>query len=76
MNTLLLLLGLLCHVLPLVCKHAIEPMDYSAHSVLWLSRGSSICMLLAYVAYLIFQLKTDHVQICTDESHDQEVIIL
>lgn len=73
-NSLLLLLGLLCHVLPLVCKHAIEPIAYSAHSVLWLSRGSSICMLLAYVAYLIFQLKTGHVQICeSDEEEDGEV---
>ncbi|KAI5675008.1 hypothetical protein M9H77_05958 [Catharanthus roseus] len=71
-NTLLLLLGLLCHVLPLVCKHGIQPADYSAESVLWLSRGSAIFMLLAYLVYLIFQLRSHRQTYQTEEEDDEE----
>lgn len=57
MNSLVLLLGLLCHLLPLMCKYAAAPKDLMKGSVLELSRASSIVMFVAYVAYLVFQLK-------------------
>lgn len=58
-NSLVLLLGLLCHLLPLMFKYAVSGGYYSvATSTLQLSRASSILMLLAYVAYIFFQLKT------------------
>lgn len=57
-NAFLLLLGLLCLMLPLMFRYSFEAGDYAATSVLWLSRASSIFMLVAYVAYLFFQLKT------------------
>ncbi|KAK1434844.1 hypothetical protein QVD17_00598 [Tagetes erecta] len=59
-NTLLLLLGLFCQIAPLLFNHQ-HSMDLPkpvATSVLQLSRASSIVMLIAYVAYLFFQLKT------------------
>lgn len=58
MNSLLLLLGLLCQMLPLLFRYAAEPGTFPADSILQLSRASSILMLLAYVAYIFFQLKT------------------
>ncbi|GAU43518.1 hypothetical protein TSUD_245460, partial [Trifolium subterraneum] len=58
-NSLLLLLGLLCHLLPLMFKYALAGGNHSiATSTLQLSRASSVVMLLAYVAYIFFQLKT------------------
>ncbi|KAG9129583.1 hypothetical protein Leryth_014422 [Lithospermum erythrorhizon] len=70
-NSILLLLGLLCHVLPLMFRYAsVEPDITTSHSILWLSRTSSIVMLVAYFAYLFFQLKT-HRQIF--ESEEKEV---
>ncbi|KAK7300951.1 hypothetical protein RJT34_11804 [Clitoria ternatea] len=58
-NSLLLLLGLLCHLLPLLFKYALAGGDHSiAISTLQLSRASSIVMLIAYVSYIFFQLKT------------------
>ncbi|WOG89092.1 hypothetical protein DCAR_0208328 [Daucus carota subsp. sativus] len=60
-NSLLLFLGLICHLLPLMFKYAIKPSsDLVQGSILQLSRASSIVMLIAYVAYLVFQLKTHH----------------
>lgn len=42
-------------------KFAIKPAsDLVQGSILQLSRASSIVMLIAYVAYLVFQLKTHH----------------
>ena len=58
MNSLLLLLGLLCHMLPLMFRYAIGEGTATAFSTLELSRVSSIIMLIAYVAYIFFQLKT------------------
>ncbi|XP_012568432.1 vacuolar cation/proton exchanger 3-like [Cicer arietinum] len=58
-NSLLLLLGLLCHLLPLMFKYALAGGNHSiANATLQLSRASSIVMLLAYVSYIFFQLKT------------------
>ncbi|XP_010262848.1 PREDICTED: vacuolar cation/proton exchanger 3-like [Nelumbo nucifera] len=70
-NSLLLLLGLLCHMLPLVFRYASGPEILTADPTLQLSRASSIIMLLAYIAYLFFQLKT-HRQLfeAQEEDHD------
>ena len=59
-NTGLLLLGSLCHLLTLLFKYAIgsnEP-GVVAGPTLALSRSCSFVMLISYVAYLFFQLKT------------------
>ncbi|KAK3226146.1 hypothetical protein Dsin_006008 [Dipteronia sinensis] len=58
-NSLLLLLALLCHVLPLLFRYAggASP-ALTADPTLQLSRASSIVMLISYVAYIIFQLGT------------------
>jgi len=57
-NSLLLLLGLLCHLLPLMFRYASGIETSTAVYTLQLSRASSIVMLIAYVAYIFFQLKT------------------
>ncbi|KAL0338195.1 UNVERIFIED_CONTAM: Vacuolar cation/proton exchanger 3 [Sesamum angustifolium] len=54
-NSLLLFLGLLCHILPLMFKFTAEA---TASATLALSRASCIIMLIAYIAYLVFQLWT------------------
>ncbi|XP_057442271.1 vacuolar cation/proton exchanger 3-like [Lotus japonicus] len=72
-NSLLLLLGLLCHLLPLLFKYSLAGGDYSiATSTLQLSRASSIVMLLAYVAYIFFQLKTHRRLFDAQEEEDDE----
>ncbi|TVT99035.1 hypothetical protein EJB05_55665 [Eragrostis curvula] len=60
-STGLLILGVLCHSLPLMLKYAVNAQEHAINS--WdagldLSRACSVVMLLAYVAYLFFQLKT------------------
>ncbi|XP_073044517.1 vacuolar cation/proton exchanger 3 [Primulina eburnea] len=57
-NSLLLFLGLLCHVLPMMFKFAGKSVEQTAVGALQLSRASCIIMLIAYIAYLIFQLWT------------------
>ncbi|KZV53429.1 hypothetical protein F511_18306 [Dorcoceras hygrometricum] len=57
-NSLLLFLGLLCHVLPLMFKFTGKSAEITEVGTLQLSRASCIIMLIAYVAYLIFQLWT------------------
>ncbi|KAI7735377.1 hypothetical protein M8C21_008317, partial [Ambrosia artemisiifolia] len=58
-NTLLLLLGLLCHIAPLLFNlHSMDLPISDRTSDIQLSRSCSIVMLIAYVAYLFFQLKT------------------
>ncbi|KAJ4866292.1 Vacuolar cation/proton exchanger 3 [Raphanus sativus] len=73
-NFFLLLMGLLCHLLPLLLKYAatgeastslINKMSLS------LSRTSSIVMLIAYIAYLIFQLWT-HRQLFEAQEDDED----
>lgn len=78
-NSLLLLLGLLCHLLPLMFKYALAGGNHSiANSTLQLSRASSVVMLLAYVAYIFFQLKT-HRKIFdaqeVDDEDDEKAVI-
>ncbi|KAL3530881.1 hypothetical protein ACH5RR_010203 [Cinchona calisaya] len=67
-NSLLLLLGLLCHLLPLMFGNSVEAFNDRDDSVLWLSRTSSILMLVAYFAYLFFQLRTHKRLIESEES--------
>lgn len=62
-NSLLLLLGLLCHMLPLMFRYAgvgesAAAAAVTAKATLLLSRVSCIVMLIAYLGYLIFQLWT------------------
>lgn len=59
-NSLLLLLGLLCHVLPLMFRYAGvgESAALTQQATLQLSRVSCIIMLIAYIGYLVFQLWT------------------
>ncbi|KAI4305248.1 hypothetical protein L6164_028625 [Bauhinia variegata] len=71
-NSLLLLLGLLCHLLPLMFKYALEGSIYPIDTyTLQLSRASSIVMLLAYIAYIFFQLKT-HRQLFDSQEEGEE----
>lgn len=62
-NIALLLLGLLCHMLPLLYRYAAVASTTAdalstAKATLDLSRASCVVMLIAYFAYLIFQLWT------------------
>lgn len=70
-NSLLLLLGLLCHMLPLMFRYAAAPGVLIADSTLQLSRASSIVMLVAYIGYIFFQLKT-HRQIFESQEEDED----
>lgn len=72
-NCLLLLLGLLCNMLPLLFTYAGAPS--AAGPTLDLSRANSIVMLIAYFAYLVFQLGT-HRQLfeAQEESEDDDVV--
>ncbi|KNA06094.1 hypothetical protein SOVF_184270 [Spinacia oleracea] len=74
-NCFLLLLGLLCHILPLLFNYAADSTQSAqsvALSTLTLSRVSSIVMLLAYIAYLIFQLWTHRQFFEAQEDSDDE----
>nr|AET87472.1 Ca2+/H+ exchanging protein [Morus alba var. multicaulis]AEY68239.1 calcium exchanger protein 1 [Morus alba] len=68
-NSLLLLLALLCHLLPSYAgaSAGVSTVD----ETLQLSRASSIVMLLAYAAYLVFQLWT-HRQLFEAEEESGE----
>ncbi|KAJ8647279.1 hypothetical protein MRB53_000302 [Persea americana] len=59
-NSSLMLLALLCQMLPLMFKFADTKRSTgtTGAQILHLSRASSIIMLLCYVVYLFFQLKT------------------
>ncbi|BBH04651.1 hypothetical protein PRUPE_6G057700 [Prunus persica] len=70
-NSLLLLLGLLCHMLPLLFRYASGLNNPFATNTLQLSRISSIFMLIAYVAYIFFQLKT-HRQFFESQEGDED----
>ncbi|XP_057808130.1 vacuolar cation/proton exchanger 3-like [Salvia miltiorrhiza] len=72
-NSLLLLLGLICHVLPLMFKFTgkSDP-ELTALATLALSRASSVIMLIAYFAYLVFQLFT-HRQLFQEQREEDAV---
>ncbi|KAG1363236.1 vacuolar cation/proton exchanger 1a [Cocos nucifera] len=69
-NSGLLMLGALCHLLPLMFRYAISSGELTV-STLELSRACSIVMLLAYIAYLFFQLKT-HRQLFESQEEDDD----
>ncbi|XP_048320465.1 vacuolar cation/proton exchanger 3 [Ziziphus jujuba] len=74
-NSLMLLLALLCHLLPVLFGFAgTSTAVDAANSTLHLSRASSIVMLIAYSAYLVFQLWT-HRQLfeAQEDSDDDDV---
>ncbi|CAL9750793.1 unnamed protein product, partial [Musa acuminata subsp. burmannicoides] len=73
-NTGLLLLGALCHILLLAFDHAVSSGEQAVDAAprLWLSRACSIVMLLAYVAYLFFQLKTHRQLYESEEEEDND----
>ena len=71
-NFFLLLMGLLCHLLPMLFGYVGNgetSADLIADMSLSLSRASSIVMLISYIAYLVFQLWT-HRQLF--DAQDQE----
>lgn len=73
-STGLLILGVLCQSLPLMLRYAVGAGEHSvaaATTGLDLSRACSIVMLLAYVAYLFFQLKT-HAQLFEPQEVDDD----
>ncbi|XP_021720679.1 vacuolar cation/proton exchanger 3-like isoform X2 [Chenopodium quinoa] len=71
-NILLLFLGVLCHALPLFTQHSEDAAGtaFSASSILLLSRVNSIVLLVAYIAYLFFQLKTHRQLFDSEEEPD------
>ncbi|KAL0426250.1 UNVERIFIED_CONTAM: Vacuolar cation/proton exchanger 3 [Sesamum latifolium] len=71
-NSMLLLLGLLCHVLPLMFKFAGKSPELTAVGTLQLSRASCIVMLIAYIAYLVFQLWTHRQFFEADEGDEDD----
>ncbi|KAI0499259.1 hypothetical protein KFK09_020162 [Dendrobium nobile] len=72
-NTSLLMLGALCHMLPLMFRYAVSSGEHigSSSPTLTLSRVCSIVMLVAYIAYLFFQLKT-HRQLFESQEEDED----
>ncbi|KAL0912559.1 hypothetical protein M5K25_018540 [Dendrobium thyrsiflorum] len=72
-NTGLLMLGALCHILPLMFRYAASSGEHilSTSPALTLSRVCSIVMLFAYIAYLFFQLKT-HRQLFESPEEDED----
>ncbi|XP_056172648.1 vacuolar cation/proton exchanger 3 [Syzygium oleosum] len=70
-NSLLLLLALLCHLLPMLFRYAGGSAASTADPTLNLSRASSVVMLLAYVVYIFFQLVT-HRQLFEAQDSDEE----
>ncbi|KAK1311617.1 Vacuolar cation/proton exchanger 1a [Acorus calamus] len=78
-NSVLLILGLLCLMLPMTFRYyAVTSGIQAIQPTLQLSRVCSIVMLLAYVGFLFFQLKT-HRQIFeaqeeVDDDNDDDVV--
>ncbi|XP_038882514.1 vacuolar cation/proton exchanger 3-like [Benincasa hispida] len=72
-NSLMLMLSLLCHLLPLLFGYAASSTATAAASTLHLSRASSIVMLSAYIAYLVFQLWTHRQLFEAEEVEDDDV---
>ncbi|XP_038686608.1 vacuolar cation/proton exchanger 3-like isoform X2 [Tripterygium wilfordii] len=70
-NSMLLLLGLLCHMLPLMFRYAAASTALSAVPTLNLSRASSFVMLIAYTGYIVFQLFT-HRQLFEAEEDSED----
>ncbi|CAJ1948780.1 unnamed protein product [Sphenostylis stenocarpa] len=58
MNLLMLFLALLCHLLPMLFHYSGVAEGVTTESSLQFSRAASVVMVIAYVAYLVFQLRT------------------
>jgi Ca2+:H+ antiporter len=58
MNLLMLLMALMCHLLAMLFQYGGASVAFDADSSLQFSRAASIVMVIAYFAYLIFQLWT------------------
>nr|KYP34159.1 Vacuolar cation/proton exchanger 3 [Cajanus cajan] len=71
MNLLMLFLALLCYLLTLLFHYSGASASDSTDSSLQLSRAASIVMVIAYCAYLVFQLWT-HRQLFEAEEEDDE----
>ncbi|KAE9618168.1 putative calcium/proton exchanger [Lupinus albus] len=71
-NSLMLLLALLCHLLPLLFRYSGPPIALTDVSSLQLSRAAAIVMLLSYFAYLVFQLFTHRQLFETEEAEGDE----
>ncbi|XP_042381602.1 vacuolar cation/proton exchanger 3-like isoform X1 [Zingiber officinale] len=71
-NTALLLLGALCHILQLLFRYAPKSGGHTTALALAMSRACSIIMLLGYVAYLFFQLKTHSQFFETQQEEDDD----
>ncbi|XP_058214492.1 vacuolar cation/proton exchanger 3-like isoform X1 [Rhododendron vialii] len=69
-NSLLLLMALLCHILPLMFRYTGNSVAMTAKPTLLLSRVCSIIMLIGYFAYLVFQLWTHRQVFETQEEED------
>jgi len=57
-NLLMLLVALSCHLVPMLFQYGDASIAVNADSSLQFSRAASIVMVIAYFAYLIFQLWT------------------
>ncbi|KMZ66421.1 Vacuolar cation/proton exchanger 3 [Zostera marina] len=73
----LLLLGVLCHLLPVMLRHSITgsseiAMDVASSTILRFSRFCSVMMLIVYVVYIFFQLKTHREIFETEDNDDDE----
>ncbi|KAK3000047.1 hypothetical protein RJ639_023829, partial [Escallonia herrerae] len=71
-NSTLLLLALLCHLLPLMFRYVGKTDAQTAKETLQLSRASSIIMLIGYFAYLVFQLWTHRQFFEAQEAEDDK----
>ncbi|XP_019091842.1 PREDICTED: vacuolar cation/proton exchanger 1-like [Camelina sativa] len=73
-NFFLLLMGLLCHMLPLLFKYMATtetPTAVISDMSLNISLASSIIMLIAYIAYLVFKHSTHHQLVNAQDQEDE-----
>ncbi|XP_054784476.1 vacuolar cation/proton exchanger 3-like isoform X2 [Prosopis cineraria] len=71
-NSLMLLLAFLCHLLPLLFRYSGISAALDTGPSLHLSRTASIVMLIAYFAYLVFQLWTHRQLFQAEDEEDND----
>ncbi|KAH1256645.1 Vacuolar cation/proton exchanger 3 [Glycine max] len=71
-NLLMLFVALLCHLLPVLFHYVGASAADTAESSLQLSRAASIVMVIAYCAYLVFQLWTHRQLFEAQDEVDEE----
>eukprot|EP00262_Sarcandra_glabra_P020263 TRINITY_DN798_c0_g1_i1.p1 TRINITY_DN798_c0_g1~~TRINITY_DN798_c0_g1_i1.p1 ORF type:complete len:448 (+),score=41.24 TRINITY_DN798_c0_g1_i1:93-1436(+) len=74
-NSSLLFTGFLCHALTLIFKYSTNAGDQTAAPTLALSRATSSIMLLAYIAYIFFQLITHRQFFEAQEDDDSDDVV-